>query len=93
MIEFWNLLFVAILFSASTTMYTSIVFALGKRNSVTKRVETDDRAIKVRNQVAKMLIANGIIFFVLHLPVKYFIIHRRPPEEFSVTRPKHLTVK
>ena len=50
-------------------MYAAIVFTLGNRGTVGEDSEKDKRADKVRNQVARMLVVNGIIFFLLHLPV------------------------
>ena len=55
-------------------MYTCIVVELGSRSSHMGEVEKDDRTTQIRNQVAKMLVINGIIFFCLHLPVRCCIL-------------------
>ena len=48
--------------------YAMIVRSLGKRKDLS--IDGDQAGTKVRNQVARMLVVNGVVYFVLHLPVR-----------------------
>ncbi|XP_071790399.1 neuropeptides capa receptor-like [Asterias amurensis] len=62
----WTILMVANVF-----MFVGIVRALHNRVGANV-VEDDQKAQQVRNQVAKMLVVNGIIFFICHIPYRVF---------------------
>ncbi|XP_033631014.1 pineal opsin-like [Asterias rubens] len=53
---------------SSVYMYARIIQVLSKRREFNGRRETDRKAVQIRNQVAKMLIANGVVFFICHAP-------------------------
>ena len=45
-----------------------IVHSLGKRKDLSN--DGDQTGTKVRNQVARMLVVNGVVYFALHFPVR-----------------------
>ncbi|XP_071796351.1 kappa-type opioid receptor-like [Asterias amurensis] len=49
-------------------MYTRIIIMLNKRGSSGGILNKDKRALQIRNQVAKMLIVNGVVFFICQTP-------------------------
>ncbi|XP_033638993.1 kappa-type opioid receptor-like [Asterias rubens] len=53
---------------ANFYMYIRIYHMLNKRRSFVGKGDADDRAIRVRNQVAKMLVVNGVVFFLCQAP-------------------------
>lgn len=61
---------------ANIYMYSHIIFALSSRPST---VESDDASnlhtLRVRNQVARLLIINGILFFICQTPYRFASIH------------------
>ncbi|XP_033627301.1 kappa-type opioid receptor-like [Asterias rubens] len=54
---------------ANIYMYARIVITLNKRGSVSRMIQ-DPKAVQVRNQVAKMLIVNGVVFFICQTPYR-----------------------
>ena len=52
----------------SIYMYTRIIIMLNKRGSSGGILNKDKRALQIRNQVAKMLIVNGVVFFICQTP-------------------------
>ena len=50
--------------------YFRIIYRLGQRDVVNDETE-QQRAASVKKQVLKMLVANAVVFFLLHLPVMY----------------------
>ena len=56
--------------SGSVVMFIAIIRQLGNRDVLAGANSGADKAAQhVRNQVARMLIVNGTVFFLLHLPV------------------------
>lgn len=56
--------------SGSVIMFIAIIRQLGNRDVLAaSNTGADKAAQRVRNQVARMLIVNGTVFFLLHLPV------------------------
>ena len=53
---------------ANIYMYIKIILMLNKRGSARGMLNKDKRALQIRNQVAKMLITNGAIFFICQTP-------------------------
>ncbi|XP_072041170.1 somatostatin receptor type 2-like [Amphiura filiformis] len=50
-------------------LYAKIILALGSRSLVVNS-DTEHQQISVRNQVAKALVINGILFFMTQLPIR-----------------------
>ena len=63
--------------SATSVMFARIIYILGQRKISSD--QNDNQVIAVRNQVAIMLIINGIVFLLLHLPVSYATQGRSQP--------------
>ncbi|XP_038048183.1 neuropeptides capa receptor-like [Patiria miniata] len=62
---------------ANVFMYVRILQMLNKRNSNKKMtVKKDHNATHIRNQVAKMLVANGTVFFLCQAPYRIFSLSR-----------------
>ncbi len=55
---------------ANIYMYARIVATLNERRGSTSRINQDPRAVQIRNQVAKMLIVNGVVFFICQTPYR-----------------------
>ncbi|XP_071803825.1 neuromedin-U receptor 2-like [Asterias amurensis] len=55
-------------------MYARIIQVLNKRRGANGRTETDRKAVQIRNQAAKMLIVNGVVFFICQSPYIFFIL-------------------
>ncbi len=58
-------------------MYSHIIFALTHRpsNDHSQTSSVDDRIIQIRNQVARLLILNGSLFFICQAPFRIASIH------------------
>ncbi|XP_072033218.1 thyrotropin-releasing hormone receptor-like [Amphiura filiformis] len=65
-----------ILLPMNLYMYTMIIYTLGNRMPMT---EIDQANViqtkKIRNQVARLLIINGVVFFVCQSPIRIISIH------------------
>ncbi|XP_038066390.1 neuromedin-U receptor 2-like [Patiria miniata] len=57
---------------ANIYMYVRILKTLNKRSGRDGIVSNDPNAIQIRNQVAKMLIVNGVVFFLCQTPYQIF---------------------
>ena len=68
--EVFNMTLFFTLFIYNTVLYLKIVYALSKRSLVTKSSD-DLQANRVRNQVARVLILNGLVFFTCQGPYRY----------------------
>ncbi|XP_071796286.1 melatonin receptor type 1A-like [Asterias amurensis] len=55
-------------------MYARIIQALNKRRGANGRTETDRKAVQIRNQAAKMLIVNGVVFFICQSPYTFIVL-------------------
>ena len=55
-------------------MYARIIQVLNKRRGANGRTETDRKAVQIRNQAAKMLIVNGVVFFICQSPYIFVIL-------------------
>ena len=67
-------------------MYATIICALNKRASSNKTSLTQDKTLrnsKLRNQVARLLILNGIVFFICQSPLRIASIHNISEETFN----------
>ena len=51
-------------------MYIRIIKVLNKRREANRRLEKDQKALQILNQLAKMLIVNGVVFFLRHIPFR-----------------------
>ncbi|XP_038048150.1 delta-type opioid receptor-like [Patiria miniata] len=64
---------------ANVFMYVRILQMLNKRTSdlnIRPTVKKDHNATHIRNQVAKMLVANGTVFFLCQAPYRIFSLSR-----------------
>ncbi|XP_038048181.1 neuropeptides capa receptor-like [Patiria miniata] len=62
---------------ANVSMYVRILQMLNKRTSNQNiTVNTDHDATRIRNHVAKMLVANGTVFFLCQAPYRIFSLSR-----------------
>ncbi|XP_071796341.1 galanin receptor 2a-like [Asterias amurensis] len=55
-------------------MYARIIQALNKRRGANGGTETDRKAVQIRNQAAKMLVINGVVFFICQSPYIFIIL-------------------
>ncbi|XP_038059363.1 galanin receptor 2a-like [Patiria miniata] len=56
--------------AANVYMYIQIVRQLNNRRSKNSTMERAQKALLLRNQVAKMLVVNGVIFFMCQVPYR-----------------------
>ncbi|XP_038066387.1 neuropeptides capa receptor-like [Patiria miniata] len=61
---------------ANIYMYVRILKTLNKRSDRGGLVSNDPNAIQIRNQVAKMLIVNGMVFFLCQTPYRIISLSR-----------------
>ncbi|XP_022081271.1 neuromedin-U receptor 2-like [Acanthaster planci] len=57
---------------ANTHMYLCIILTLNKRTSDNDLANNDPNASQIRNQVAKILVVNGTVFFLCQTPYRIF---------------------
>ena len=81
--EIVELLTFAIGFSVNGVFYIKIIKKLSNRLS-TASSTGDSQTIKVRNQVARLSIINGVVFFICHTPLVISNLHGILQSIFSV---------
>ncbi|XP_022101165.1 somatostatin receptor type 2-like [Acanthaster planci] len=57
---------------ANIYMYVRILEVLSKRSSKNSGINKHHKAVQIRNQVARMLIVNGVVFFLCQTPYRIF---------------------
>ena len=75
-----------ILLPLNVYMYATMIYSLNKRASSNKTSLTQDKTLlnsKLRTQVARLLILNGIVFFICQSPVRIASIHNISMETFN----------
>ncbi len=69
----FNFTLICCITTGSVILFWRIILQLSKRKIVSQSESFEDQQVTaIRNQVAKMLVANAMLFFLFHMPVSSY---------------------